>query len=94
MSTRKSHRTREQLLQERQGLASTSLMLNLENSVLALESAGYTEDMIYGFVNCILKGFITEGLWSPIYLAHAQEILRAQRAGEEPALIVDTKISK
>lgn len=90
MSTKKSHRTREQLLEQRQGLASHSLMMQLEDAVLAVEAAGFDEQMIYGFVNCILKGFITGGEWSPIYLQHVQEILRARATGEEPAIIVPT----
>jgi hypothetical protein len=91
MSTKKSHKSREQLLAEREGLATTSLMMNLEDSVLALEAAGYDEQMIFGFVNCILKGFITGGVWSPIYLEHVKNIMQARTEGlEEPPLIIQT----
>jgi hypothetical protein len=90
MSTKKSHRTREQLLEQREGLASHSLMMQLEDAVLGLEQAGFDEQTIYGFVNCIIKGFITGGEWSPIYLAHVKEILRARQAGEVPAVIIQT----
>lgn len=90
MSTKKTHRTREQLLQERAGLASHSLMMQLEDSVLGLEQAGFDEQMIYSFVNCIIKGFITGGAWSPIYLQHVKEILAARERGETPAIIVNS----
>lgn len=90
MSSKKSHRTREQLLQQREGLASHSLMMELEDAILKVEAAGFDENTIYGFVNCILKGFITGGEWSPIYLQHVQEILRAKQVDEVPNIIVDS----
>ena len=90
MSTKKSHRSREELLQQRDGLGSHSLMLELENAILKVEAAGFDEQTIYGFVNCILKGFITKGSWSPIYLQHVQEILRAKESNEVPAIIVSS----
>ena len=90
MSTKKSHRTREQLLEQREGLGTKSQMLQLEDAILALEQSGFDSDTIFGFVNCIMKGFITNGEWSEIYLAHVGEILRAKATGEEPNLIVST----
>jgi hypothetical protein len=47
--------------------------------VLLLEQSGYTEEMIYGLVNCILRGFITGGEWTPEYLAAVNRIEAEQR---------------
>ena len=91
MSEKKHYRSREELLKQRAGLAGRSLMLQLEDAVLGLEQNGFDEQTIYGFVNCIIKGFITNGDWSPIYLEHVKEILRAKEAGEDPAIIIKTK---
>ena len=50
-----------------------SLMMALEDAVLAMEASGQTEMEIFGYVNMILKGFIREGVITPEYiqLAHA-----------------------
>jgi hypothetical protein len=53
--------------------------LALETAVLLLEQSGYTEEMIYGLVNCILKGFITNGAFTPEYLAAVNRIEQEQR---------------
>ena len=61
--------------------APTSLVLQLEDAVLALEAAGSSADEIFSFVNMILKGFITNGMFSPDYIDYCQKILAEQRAG-------------
>jgi hypothetical protein len=61
--------------------APTSLVLQLEDAVLALEQAGSSVDEIFSFVNCILKGFITGGEFSPIYIDYCAKIIAEQRAG-------------
>ena len=61
--------------------APTSLVLQLEDAVLALEAAGSSSDEIFSFVNMILKGFITNGMFSPDYIDYCQKILAEQRAG-------------
>lgn len=51
-----------------------SLVLDLENAVLALENH-YTIEEIFAFVNCINRGFITDGAWSEDYLRWASQAL-------------------
>lgn len=57
----------------------SSVILALETAVLLLEQSGYTEEMIYGLVNCVLRGFITGGEWTPEYLAAVNRIEAEQR---------------
>jgi hypothetical protein len=72
MSNKKSKQ--ERLMASGLELRKPSLILNLENSVLALEQAGWDEETIFGFVNCIMKGFITNGEWSEHYLQHVADL--------------------
>ena len=52
-----------------------SLMLALENAVLALEANGMDENTIFGMVNCVLKGFIRDGKFAPEYIQHIENII-------------------
>ena len=61
----------------------SSVILALETAVLLLEQSGYTEEMIYGLVNCVLKGFITHGAFTPEYLAAVNRIEQEQREEQE-----------
>ena len=49
-------------------------MFALENVILAMESNGMDETTIFGMVNCILKGFIRDGVFAPEYLEHIKNI--------------------
>lgn len=60
-------------------LPKKSMLLDLENAVLAVEGAGFDEHSIFAFVNMILKGFITNGTWTPEYLQAAAEALQARQ---------------
>ena len=53
-----------------------TLMLKLENAVLALETGGVDHNTIHGMVNCILKGFIVNGNFVPEYIEHIENILK------------------
>lgn len=75
MSTKKSHQEQRE----------KSLLLNLENAVLALESANYTEQDIFSFVNMIMKGFIRDGAFAPEYVAHVEKILLERQRQEQEA---------
>lgn len=66
-----------------------SLLLDLENAILAVESAGFDDMAIHSFVNMILKGFITNGTWTPEYLQAAAEALQ-QRQREMTSRTIDT----
>jgi len=56
-----------------------SLMLALENAVLALEANGMDENTIFGSVNCILKGYIRDGEFAPEYIDHVKMIIDEKR---------------
>lgn len=66
-----------------------SLLLELENAVLAIESAGFTEEAIFAFVNMILKGFITNGTWTPEYLEYATQILQQRQQPQARTVLTD-----
>jgi len=68
MSTKKKSQPREVIKEE-------SLMLALENAVLALESTGMDDTTIFGMVNCILKGYIRNGQFVPEYVQHVTAII-------------------
>jgi hypothetical protein len=55
-----------------------TLILALENTILALEEH-HSIDEIFAFVNCINKGFITNGEWNPIYLEYVKSILQEKQ---------------
>ena len=59
-----------------------SLLLELEDAILKIEAAGWDEQAIFSFVNCILKGFITGGQFSEIYLKHCADIIEDKRRHE------------
>ena len=65
--------------------AAVSVIAALETAVLLLEQHGYTEEMIFGLVNCCLKGFIRNGEWAPEYLKMVEEMQKeeAEKAAEE-----------
>lgn len=73
-----------------------SLILDLENAVLALEQH-YKIDEIFAFVNMINRGFIVNGAFSEVYLEHVNQLLRQQaqaethRTVDHPVEIVDSK---
>jgi len=56
-----------------------SLMLALENAVLALEANGMDENTIFGSVNCILKGYIRNGEFAPEYIHHIENIIKEKQ---------------
>lgn len=76
MSTRRDHRR--------------SLLLDLENAVLALEGQGHDSVAIHSFVNMILRGFITNGAWTPEYLQLAADAL-TRRESEQFAQTITNK---
>ena len=76
MSTKRSHnKIPHKAKTETADFKDPSLILALENCILALEEH-YSIDEIFAFVNCINKGFITNGEWSPIYLEYVKNILK------------------
>ena len=63
--------------------APVSVIAALETAVLLLEQSGYTEEMIFGLVNCCLKGFIRGGEWAPEYLTMVAELQKQEREDQE-----------
>ena len=74
-----------------------SLVHQLEDAVLALESAGESEQDIFSMVHMIMRGFIRAGELTPEYVQLANQVLAEQksRSGLSPADlpvgIVDTR---
>ena len=64
---------------QKEDIPNRSLLLELEDAVLKIEAAGWDENAIFAFVNMILKGYITNGTWSEIYLEYAARALQAQQ---------------
>lgn len=60
-----------------------SVINALETAVLILEQGGYDEPMIFGLVNCILKGFIRNGEWAPEYLEMVAKMQEEEKVNEE-----------
>jgi hypothetical protein len=60
-----------------------TLLFELENTVLAMESKGVDENTIFGLVNCILKGFIRNGEFTPEYLAHVKTLMQERNLNEK-----------
>jgi hypothetical protein len=60
-----------------------TLLFELENTVLAMESKGVDENTIFGLVNCILKGFIRNGEFTPEYLSHVRTLMQERSLSEE-----------
>lgn len=56
-----------------------SMLLELEDAVLKIEAAGFKEDEIFAFVNMILKGFITNGTWTPEYLQMVADMIEQRK---------------
>lgn len=73
-----------------------SLLLDLENAVLAIEQSGFDENSIFAFVNMILKGFITNGTWTKEYLEAAAQALQERKQAmttrtlDAPPFMVDS----
>jgi hypothetical protein len=61
----------------------TTLLLELENVILAMEQKGIDESTLFGLVNCILKGFIRNGEFTPEYLTYVREIMQERQLSEE-----------
>lgn len=68
-----------------------SLVHQLENAVLELESAGQSEQDIYSLVNMIMRGFIRDGLITEEYRYLAKKAMEARQANMEPTILVDSK---
>jgi len=60
-----------------------NLLMGLENVILAMESQGLDETTIFGFVNCILKGFIRNGKFTPEYLANVERVIAERKLTPE-----------
>jgi hypothetical protein len=60
----------------------TTLLLELENTILAMEQRGIDENTLFGLVNCILKGFIRNGEFTAEYLTHVRELMQERQLSE------------
>ena len=69
-------------MMSKQDIPGKSMLLDLENAVLAIEAAGHSEEDIFAFVNMILKGFVTNGTWTREYLEMVAKIIEDKRRYE------------
>ena len=77
MSTKKDHKR--------------SLLLDLENAILALESFGMNEQDIFSLTNMVMRGFVRDGIVTEEYLLLAKQAIEAREKNEEPTIIISTK---
>jgi len=64
---------------QRQEKQAKSLMMALEDAVLAMEAAGQAETEIFAYVNMILKGFIRNGQITEEYIRLAKDAMEQQQ---------------
>ena len=64
---------------QKQEKQARSLMMALEDAVLALESSGQAETEIFAYVNMILKGFIRNGQITEEYIQLAKNAMEQQQ---------------
>ena len=67
-----------------------SLLLNLEDSILALENFGMTEQDIFSLANMVMRGFIRNGIVTEEYLMlarQAQELQQQRELNELPGIL-------
>ena len=60
-----------------------TLLLELENVILAMEHKGIDETTLFGLVNCILKGFIRHGEFTPEYLQYVKQAMAQRNLSEQ-----------
>jgi hypothetical protein len=74
---------------QKDDIPNKSLLLELEDAVLKIEAAGYTDEDIFAFVNMIMKGFIRDGAFAPEYMQMVADLIE-QRKREMSSRTIDT----
>ena len=94
MSTKKTHRTKDQLLAERAQARETqhkSVVAEFQAVVEELRRRGMTDIDIHSLVNMIFQGWHVAGQPTEEYLRLAAQALQAREKNEEPTIVVSTK---
>lgn len=94
MSTKKTHRTKDQLLQARADERATqhkSVVAEFQAVVEELRDRGMTDIDIHSLVNMIFQGWLVAGQPTEEYLRLAAQAIEAREKNEEPTIILDTK---
>jgi len=94
MSTKKTHRTKDQLLQARADDRATqhkSVVAEFQAVVEELRERGMTDIDIHSLVNMIFQGWLVAGQPTQEYLDLAVKALEAKQENQEPTIIVSTK---
>lgn len=94
MSTKKTHRTKEQLLQARADERATehkSVVAEFQVVVEELRDRGMTDIDVHSLVNMIFQGWLVAGQPTQEYLDLAVQAIEAREKNEEPTIIVSTK---
>lgn len=94
MSTKKTHRTKDQLLQARADDRATqhkSVVAEFQAVVEELRERGMTDIDIHSLVNMIFQGWLVAGQPTQEYLDLAVQAVEAREKNQEPTIIVSTK---
>lgn len=93
MSTKKTHRTKDQLLQARADDRATqhkSVVAEFQAVVEELRERGMTDIDVHSLVNMIFQGWLVAGQPTEEYLRLAAQAIEAREKNEEPSIILDT----
>ena len=93
MSTKKSHRTREQLLQEQAQIKQTehkSVIAEFQAVVDELRDRGMTDVDIHSLVNMIFQGWLVAGQPTREYLDLAAKAIEQRELAKDGINVIDT----
>jgi hypothetical protein len=93
MSTKKSHRTRDQILADRQQLKQTehkSVVAEFQAVVEELQARGMTEIDLHSILNMILQGWMVAGQPTQTYLELALKAKEQRELAEQGIDLVDS----
>lgn len=93
MSTKKSHRTREQLLQEQAQIKQTehkSVIAEFQAVVDELRSRGMTDIDLHSILNMIFQGWLVAGQPTRDYLELAAKAIKQRELAKDGINVIDT----
>lgn len=93
MSTKKSHRTREQLLQEQAQIKQTehkSVIAEFQAVVDELRSRGMTDIDLHSILNMIFQGWLVAGQPTREYLELAAKAIEQRELAKDGINVIDT----
>ena len=93
MSTKKSHRTREQLLQEQAQIKQTehkSVIAEFQAVVDELRERGMTDVDLHSILNMIFQGWLVAGQPTQTYLELAAKAIEQRELAKDGINVIDT----